>query len=261
MATLLLRLRARLRMLRTAWSLPVIAGADDGAGEPTAEAKEIAEEGKKSAEKAIERENGDPGKKKEPEEKPDDEKVTPDDDWKTKSRKNETRAKRAERDAEELRDKLKKREDADKSEEQKKIDAAREEGESKAKTEAEKERRSDRLEVAVTRAASKGVEVKVGDEEKTLRFDDPEDALVFIERQLSRGDLDEGDIFGEDGKVNTEAVTEALADLLKEKPKLAADAEGRKSGDPDTRKGGPADKDLESMSPEDHAKRKYPASK
>jgi hypothetical protein len=190
----------------------------------------------------------------------DDTKVTPEDDWKAKSRKNETRAKRAERELEEARQKLKEREDDDKSDQEKAIDEAKAEARKEAEAEAKKERRSDRLEVAVTRLASKGIEVGEGDEKKTLRFEDPEDAQVFIERQLANEDLDEDDIFDEKGKVNTEALTKALAELLEQKPRLAADAEGRKpAGDADARKGDPAQKDLEAMSPGDHAKRKYPA--
>jgi hypothetical protein len=183
-----------------------------------------------------------------------DDKVQPDDDWKSKSRKNESRAKRAEREAEDLRKKLKEREDADKSEQEKALEAAREEGEKKARESADTERRHDRLEVAVTRAAAKGVKVGEGEDAKTQRFDDPEDALVFLERRISNGELDEDDIFDEKGRVKPDALEEALVELLNSKPRLAAGAEGRKPGDPDTRKGDEVSGDLESMSVEDHAK-------
>ena len=189
------------------------------------------------------------------------EKVSSDDDWKTKARKHESAAKRERKAREEAERRLKEYDDKNKSDLQKAIDEAREEGKKEALSEAEKVRRADRLEVAVTRLAAKGVSVETEENGKvkteTLRFEDPEDAQVFIERAIARGDIGEDDIFDDEGKVKTEALSEALAELLKSKPRLAAGAEGRPSGDPDTRKGNPAQKDLESMTPEDHARRKY----
>lgn len=188
-----------------------------------------------------------------------DDKVTPDDDWKTKSRKNESRAKRLQRENEELERKLRDREDADKSEQEKALDKAREEARREALSEAEKERRGDRLELAVTRSASRGI--KTGEDGKAVRFADPDDALARIERALAKGDIDDSDIFDEDGKVNTDALDDALGEILSAAPHLAADGTAPKpKGDPDSRKGDPALKgqeELEAMSPEDHAKRKY----
>lgn len=185
------------------------------------------------------------------------EKVTPDDDWRAKSRKNETRAKRAERERDELKKRLEKIEESNKSESEKAIEKAREEARSEALSEAEKERRSDRLEVAVTRLASKGLTIGEGDDAETKRFADTDDALLNIERAISKGEIDEGDIFDDEGKVDADALKSELADLLRRKPHLAAEGTERNPGDPDTRKGGPKKSDLESMTPEDHARRKY----
>ena len=57
-----------------------------------------------------------------------------------------------------------------------------------------------------------------------LKFADPEDAVVHVERAISRGDVDEDEIFDENHRVNTEALTEALVDILEAKPHLAAEA-------------------------------------
>jgi len=193
----------------------------------------------------------------------DDDQVTDKDDWKSKARKHERAAKRERRRREAAEKKLKDKAEKDKTDLQKAIDDAREEGKQEALSEAEKTRRADRLEVAITRLAAKGVEVEVEgkdgkSETKTLRFADPEDAQVFIERAITREDIDQDDIFEDNGKVNTEALSEELAGLLKRKPRLAVGAEGSvDTGDPDTRKGDRKQKDLEAMTPEDHARRKY----
>lgn len=157
-------------------------------------------------------------------------------DWKSESRKHERRAKQERKDREKADSELAKLRDADKSEQDKALDEAKKAARDEALAESAKERRADRLEVAVTRLASKGV--KAGDDDALTKFADPEDALVFIERAISHGDLDESDIFDEDGKVQTDAVTDALADLLKSKPRLAADASaGRGNGSSDAGRG------------------------
>lgn len=154
-------------------------------------------------------------------------------DWKAESRKHERRMKQERKAREEVERKLKEREDADKSEQEKAIETARAEAKAEALSEAETQRRADRLEVAVTRLAAKGV--KVGD--NTVKFTDPEDALVFLERRISRGLLEADDIFDTDGKVQTDAVTAALGEILEEKPGLAADHVDRPSGSSDAGKG------------------------
>lgn len=248
MARVLDRIRWRLRMLRLGWTLPPIAGAEDPPADPAPK--------------------DDPPKDDPPADPPKDDppkvdpaKVEPDDDWRTKSRKNETRAKKAEREAAELREKLQKIEDSNKSETEKAIEKAKEEARSEALKEADTERRSDRLEVSVTRLSTRGFKIGEGDDEKTLRFADPDDAIVHVERAISKGEIDGDDIFDSEGKVNSESLTTALADLLERKPHLAANGDGPAppKGDPGTRRGEPADNDLESMSIEDHEKRKYGA--
>jgi len=188
---------------------------------------------------------------------PDPEPVKPEDDWKAKSRKNEAAAKRERKERERVEGELNELRDKDKSETEKAIEKAREEARNEALGEAEKERRSDRLEVQVTRLASKGIEVGEGDDAKTVKFADSEDALLHIERAVAAGDID--DIYDSEGKVNADALTAALTQLLERKPHLAEGERPKPKGDPDTRKGDPAQKDLEAMTPEDHAKRKHGA--
>jgi hypothetical protein len=109
------------------------------------------------------------------------------------------------------------------------------------------------------------VKVKEDDEEKevTLRFADPDDAHTYIERMVRRGDIDEDDIFDDKGKVQTEALTEALSELLEDKPHLQASrdngGDGGSGGKRRERVGGRADggrgsgsKSTEDMSVEDH---------
>jgi hypothetical protein len=189
------------------------------------------------------------------------ERVEEDDDWKTKSRKNETRAKKAEREAKETREKLAERENADKSEAEKAVEKAKAEGRKEAETEAQKERKADRLEVAVTRLASKKITLGSGDDAEEVRFADTEDAQLHIERAIARGEIDEEDIFDKEGRVNSDALQKELVDLLERKPHLKDRAsEGdskKKTADADLRKGEPVDSDLEKLTPEDHEKRKY----
>lgn len=228
---------------RTGRVLPLIGGAEEGSSDDDDSAS-------------------DDDKPKGDDEDGSDEKVTPDDNWKTKARKHEAAVKRERKKREELEENLKKLRDADKSDHERAVEKAREEARTEALGEAEKERRSDRLEVAVTRLAAKGVKVGEGDDAKSIRFADPEDALLRIERAVSRGDLDADDVFDDDGKVKTDALADELVQIASANPHLVANGEGRKAnGDADTRKGEKASNDLESMTPEDHAKRKYGAKK
>jgi flagellar biosynthesis/type III secretory pathway protein FliH len=151
-----------------------------------------------------------------------------------------------------LKDKLQKREDADKSEQQKAVDKAREEGKTEAQQAAEKERRQNRLEVAVTRLAAKGIKVGEGEDAKTVRFADPEDALVHLERAIATEEVD--DPFDDQGKVKADALSEALTELLERKPHLQAKEEEtpKPAGDADAGKGGDGAKALADMSPEEH---------
>lgn len=179
-----------------------------------------------------------------------------------RTRKRESRKK--DKELAELRKQLKEREDADKSEQEKALEQAKEEVRKEVMTEARKERRSDRLEVAATRLASKGVEIEVEDGEgetktQTVRFDDPEDAQIYLDRAIARGDVDDDELFDDDDKVNSTLVTEALTEILRSKPRLRAGAAGsedqeeqRPKGKSPAGKGSGKGKDLGSMSVEDH---------
>lgn len=248
MAALLDRILWRLRMVWLGWTMPPIAG-----GSPETEPKV------KSDDDPVNDPGDDPD---DPVEKAlaegdDDTKVEADDDWKAKARKHERETKRLRKQLEERERKIKEREDEEKSEHEKALEKAREEARKEALTEAEKERRGDRLEVAVTRLSTRGFKIGDGEDAKTVRFADSDDAIVHLERAIARGDIDAEEIYDSEGKVNTDALTTALGELLERKPHLADGERPTPKGDPDARKGDPAQKDLESMTPEDHAKRKY----
>ncbi len=158
-------------------------------------------------------------------------KPDPEPDWKRESRKHERRAK-AEKDRNDaLQKEIDKIKASGKSDQEKAIEKAESEARAKAQSEFDKERRGDRLEGAVLRLAAKGVKVGKGEDAKTLRFDDPEDALVFIERAVSRGDVPENTLYDDSGRPKTDVLTEELVDLLERKPALAANG-GTKVEDP-----------------------------
>lgn len=181
--------------------------------------------------------------------------------WKAESRKHERRSKKEKEAREATEAKLKEREDADKSEQEKAVEKAREEGKAEALTVAEKERRKDRLESAVTRAAGKKIQIGDGEDKKTVRFDDPEDAELYLRAKISKGDLDEDDLFDSDGKIKADAVAGALKEILEEKPRLAeADATEplpkKKTADGGANGGeGEEKKALDELSVEEHIKR------
>lgn len=143
-------------------------------------------------------------------------------DLKRESRKWESRAKKSLKDLEQAQAKIKELETANASDSEKAIAKAREEAALEARAEAMKELRDDRLEVAVARHAL-AVKVTDGDgEEKTVKFADPDDALLRVQRAIRAGDLDEADIFDDKGKVQTDALTGALAEILERAPHLIA---------------------------------------
>ncbi len=183
-------------------------------------------------------------------------------DWKKMARKHEREAKAARKRESDLQAQLRQREDANKTEQQKAIDKAREEGESAAATRYEEARRADRLEIAVTRHASKGITLGEGDKAQTVKFADPDDALLHLERAIARKDVDPDDIFDTEGKVKKDGLSTALAEILEEKPHLRAGSTERTeekkppAGDAGAGKGTGTggQKDLEEMSEEDHLK-------
>jgi hypothetical protein len=161
-------------------------------------------------------------------------------DWKAMARKHERRAKAERKAREDAERKLSERDDATKSDHEKALEKARQEARQEALSAGEKERRKDRLEVAVTRAAARS-------------FADVDDALVHIQRAIEAGDVDADDIFDSEGKVQTDALKTALDELLDRKPHLKAGA-GRPAGDADGGKGDGGGKSTEDMSVDEHLK-------
>jgi hypothetical protein len=162
-------------------------------------------------------------------------------DWKKESRKHERRAKAAQKRAEDLQKQIDDAKTQNAPAAEKAIEDAKKAARDEALAEAAKERRQDRLDVAVTRLAAKGV--KAGDEDG-VKFADTEDALLWVQRRIESGDIDADEIFDDQGKVQTTALTEALGEILEEKPHLKATGEsgsegGKKkaAGDSDAGKG------------------------
>jgi flagellar biosynthesis GTPase FlhF len=153
-------------------------------------------------------------------------------DWKAHSRKHEREAKKARKEAEELRAKLAEREQADMSEHERAIAAAREEGKAEATTAVQQ-----RLLKAEIRAAAAG------------KFANPNLALKLLE-------IDESSAFDDEGEVVRAPIEAAITALLEENPGLAAVPKG--PGDNDAGKGRAA-KDLEDMSVEEHFNRRQGA--
>lgn len=245
LARLLFLIRFRLRMLRLAFTLLPIAGAapdgdDDADGDGDGDGDGDADKDKDGAGDGDDDDDdddkdgdadkdkdgaGDGSGKQEP-------------DWKRMARKHEREAKKARKERDAAAAKLKSRDDADKSEQEKALEQARDEARNELKGEHEKERRQDRLETAATKIAAKGLKVGSGDDAKTLKFADPDDALLHLERDIRNGDLDAEDIFDDNNRVKTPALEEALTDLLERKPHLAADSKKSKvNGSADGGKG------------------------
>lgn len=159
-----------------------------------------------------------------------------DTDWKSHARKHERQAKKSSKRVEELEAELTKFREATQSEQEKAISQARKEAAEEAKSEVLAELRKERLSASVARHAAG-------------KFADVEDAIRLL-------DLDDADIFDEDGKVDNDNLKQALTDLLDRKPHLAASPVGKKpAGDADAGKGKGGSQSLEDMSVEDHLNR------
>ena len=153
------------------------------------------------------------------------------------------RARNAEREAKELREKAKRAEtaearlaeidEANKSEQEKAIEAARKEAAEQASKAAAVELRAERLSAAIAREAAKD-------------FADVDDAIRLL-------DTDDDKLFDDDGRVQTDALKSALADLLEAKPHLKAD-DGRPGGGSGAGKGEGPPTSLDEMSVDDHLK-------
>ena len=157
-------------------------------------------------------------------------------DWKRESRKHERRAKESQARADAAEKRLKELEDADKTEHEKALEQARKEAADSARAEVTEKTRTRVLKAEIKELAAG-------------KFADPEDAIKLL-------DLDQDDIFDDEGEVQTTALKEALDDLLERKPHLAAGSgSGGGAGDSDRGKGKGAGKDLEDMSVEEHFQR------
>lgn len=274
MATVVRNLRWRLSAVSTALRMkPMRGGADDddgGEGDEGAAGSGDAGTGSEDAGKA----GDDAGKGKDGDDTGDGEGAAGSgtatstktaDEYRQELRRYERSAKTAsakkDKELAKLREQLKEREDADKSEQEKAVEKAREAGKQEATVAAEKERRQDRLEVAATRLASKGLVLGEGDDAKTVKFADPEDALVHLERAIAREEVDVDELFDDKGHAKPEALRAALVDLLEQKPHLRErDGDGPQAtkppaGSSDAGKGADGKKSLEEMSVEDQYQR------
>jgi hypothetical protein len=218
------RFRFRWRLIRAAFTLQPIAGADgegdgegDGDGEP-AGSSDGDGDGDGDGEPASSSDgdgdgdgDGEPAssRSREP-------------NWKQQSRKHEREAKKARAEAEKLRQQLVAREDQDKSETEKRIEEAEQRARDETTSKYETERQHDRLENVTFKLAAKGVTVGSGKDAKTVKFADPDDAIVYLERAISNGDVDQDEIFDDKGKVRSDNLEEALAEVLEAKPHLVA---------------------------------------
>lgn len=159
--------------------------------------------------------------------------ATEETDWKAYARKHERLSKKASKQVEDLQAELAKAKEATQTEQEKALEQARKEAADEARNEVVGELRKERLQAAVARSAAG-------------KFADVDDAIKLL-------DLEDDDIFDEDGKVNADNLKSALDDLLDRKPHLAASPLGKKpAGDADAGKGQGGSKSLEDMSVEEH---------
>lgn len=245
-------------LLRAEW--PAVRLRIRESGHPTCEGDDDATDDKDTADDDADKSTDDAK-----DDDTDADKIARGDDWQTKYRKSERQRKRitdqAKRDAEErdaLKAKLADIEASNLSETEKAIAKAREEAAAEVTGKHEEERRADRIESAVTLLSLKGFKAKDADgHDVELRFADPDDAQLRLDRALRNGDLDYADIY-KDGKVDRPAVTEFLTEVLEEHPRLRAEPptnghkQERVDFDGGKGKGSAASKALEEMTPEDH---------
>lgn len=162
--------------------------------------------------------------------------ATSETDWKAYARKHERLSKKATKQVEDLQAQLAKAKEATQTEQEKALEQARKEAAEEARNEVVGELRKERLQAAVARTAAG-------------KFADVDDAIKLL-------DLEDDDIFNEDGKVNADNLKAALDDLLDRKPHLAASPVGKKpAGDADAGKGKGGSQSIQDMSVEDHLNR------
>lgn len=157
-------------------------------------------------------------------------------DWKSQSRKHERRAKQTAKELEDARARLAKIEEANQTEQERALEQARKEAAEQARSEVDGRYRKKILRAEI-RAQAAG------------KFADPDDAIRLL-------DLEDDDVFDDEGEVQTAVLTNALDDLLERKPHLRADTgSGRPKGGADGGKGAAASTNLDDMSVEEHLKR------
>lgn len=144
-------------------------------------------------------------------------------EWKQHARKHERRWKEEKEAREALDAELKQIRESNMSETEKAIEKAKAEARAEAQTAFEQERRNDRLSVAVSKHARDLADV--------------DDVLLNITQRLASNDISDKEIFDKDGRVQSKALEEALAQLLKDKPHLKASPHGRPTGDVDAGQG------------------------
>lgn len=188
----------------------------------------------------------------------DDDKPAKGTDWKKLARRHEREAKNARKREAELQAQLKARTDADLSEQEKAVKTARDEATAEVTTKYQAEQRTDRIENAVTKLSLRGFKAKADGKDITLKFADPDDAQLRLDRALRNGDVSHDDIYA-DGKVVTRALIDFLTDLLEEHPRLRAqdtnNGGGGRQVDMDGGKGKGGGKSIEDMTVEEHVKR------
>lgn len=173
-----------------------------------------------------------PDPKPDPEPDPDPKPDEPE-DWKAHSRRHEREAKKARKDADDLRAKLQEREDADKTDHERAVEDARKEAADAARSEATSTFRTKLLNAEV-RAQAAG------------KFANPALAVKLL-------DLDLDDAFDDEGEVKAEVITAAIDEYLESEPYLKADPHnGRPAGDADGGKGKAGGKSLEELTPDEH---------
>jgi hypothetical protein len=158
--------------------------------------------------------------------------ITSDSDWKTKARQHERAAKNARKKLDDLESKLAEIESANKSDQEKAIEAARKQAAEETAAELTGQIKAERLNSAIARMGAG-------------KFADVDDAIRLI-------DVDDETIFTDDGKVDTDALNNALTDLLDRKPHLAVGPNGRPAGDADAGKGSNNEKSLNDLSVDEH---------
>lgn len=157
-----------------------------------------------------------------------------DENWKAHARKHERDAKRFRREADELKAKLAKHEERNKSDRERELDRVRKDAAAEAETKVAEKYRA-RIRNAEIRARA------------ATTFADPEDAIKLL-------DLEDDAVFDDDGEVQADVIEDALSDLLDRKPHLRKPSgePKRRTGSADAGKGSGARKGTDDLSVDEH---------